>query len=520
MNFFSSRSSILALAHLSSIDLSFSFLTNPHPVGNVNAVNTGESYTFPVRDSQSKSRFFYYGNHGNGFLPFNGDKDEGNSFLRRVSTSIRGGDAGASENKEYGALSVTELKRLLNDRGVDFRDCLEKKDLVERLISSRGMAHSSSFYFSFGNDYGAGAAGGLSSEEIRVVNTFKRASPAVAYIQTSQQQVVQRGFSLKGTEVPTGAGSGFLWDDKGHIVTNYHVIASATKTSNPVIKVKMQGMEAQTATIVGYEPEKDLAVLRISSKNLPTPIIVGSSSDLQVGQNVLALGNPFGLDYTLTKGVVSALGRDVDGVGGRPIKGCIQSDAAINPGNSGGPLLDSRGYLIGVNMAIFSPSGASAGIGFSIPVDTVRRVVNQIIRYGRVVKPTMGVNVADDRVLRSIEMQLRKELNGVLVVEVLPGSPAQASGLKATELQSDGTIILGDLITEVNGEVVLSVEDLLSSIEARADGDAVVVKIWRNCDERLAKTIRVELTSSEKLRRVGVSRGNSVTSSVGRGAWQ
>ena len=192
----------------------------------------------------------------------------------------------------------------------------------------------------------------------------------------------------------------------------------------------------------------------------------------------------------------------MDGVGGRPIKGCIQSDAAINPGNSGGPLLDSRGRLIGVNMAIYSPSGASAGIGFSIPVDTVRRVVNQIIRYGRVVRPTIGVNVADDRVLRSIEMQLRKKLNGVLIVEVLAGSPVQISGLKATELQSDGTIVLGDQITEVYGEMVVTVEDLLSAIEARADGDTVSLKIWRNCDENNADIVRVKLSSSDKLQRV------------------
>jgi S1-C subfamily serine protease len=180
------------------------------------------------------------------------------------------------------------------------------------------------------------------------------------------------------------------------------------------------------------------------------------------------------------------------------IKGCIQSDAAINPGNSGGPLLDSRGRLIGVNMAIYSPSGASAGIGFSIPVDTVRRVVNQIIRYGKVVRPTMGVNVAADQVVKSIEMQLRKELNGVLVVEVLAGSPAEAAGIQSTVLRSDGTLVLGDLITEVNGEKVVSVEDLLSAIEAKHDGDLVDVKIWRKCDARLAETVKVRLTSSDK----------------------
>merc|ERR1719293_504351 len=173
---------------------------------------------------------------------------------------------------------------------------------------------------------------------------------------------------------------------------------------NPVINVKLQGVSKPLpAKIVGYEPEKGLAVLRIPSRNLPDPVKVGSSDGLEVGQNVLAIGNPFGLDYTLTTGIVSALGREVQGIGGRPIKDCIQSDAAINPGNSGGPLLDSSGRLIGVNMAIYSPSGASAGIGFSIPVDTVRRVVNEIIRFGKVTRPTLGVNVAEDRVRRSLE---------------------------------------------------------------------------------------------------------------------
>jgi S1-C subfamily serine protease len=183
-------------------------------------------------------------------------------------------------------------------------------------------------------------------------------------------------------------------------------------------------------------------------------------------------------------------------------------------------LLDSRGRLIGVNMAIYSPSGASAGIGFSIPVDTVRRVVNQLIRHGRVVRPTMGVNVADDRVVRSIAMQLRRELSGVLVVEVIPGSPAEKAGLRTTELRSDGTLELGDLITEVNGEVVVSVEDLLSAIEARAEGDTVTVKIWRKCDVRLAETVQVKLIASDKLQR-GISPGKKVAGSVGsRGAWQ
>ena len=313
MNLFSSRTSILTLAHLSSIDLSFSFITDHrrHTVGNVNAANTGDlllpatTISFP----KYKSKIFFnnggYDDKNDNLLPFDDDKNlECTSFLRRVSSAFRGGggisggDYVSNSSGALSALSVAELKRLLIDRGVDYRDCLEKKDLVDRLISSRGMAPAASNSFAFSSSGNDSYGNGLSSEENRVVNTFKKASPAVAYIQTSsQQQVIQRGFSLKGTEVPIGAGSGFLWDDKGHIVTNYHVIASATKTNNPVIKVKLQGMEAQTATIVGYEPEKDLAVLKISTKNLPTPVPLGSSSDLQVGQSVLALGNPFGLDY-------------------------------------------------------------------------------------------------------------------------------------------------------------------------------------------------------------------------------
>eukprot|EP00970_Alexandrium_tamarense_P006981 scaffold1223_cov200-Alexandrium_tamarense.AAC.16 len=179
---------------------------------------------------------------------------------------------------------------------------------------------------------------------------------------------------------------------------------------------------------------------------------------------------------------------------------------ASSAGNSGGPLLDSRGRLIGVNMAIYSLSGSSSGIGFSIPVDTVRRVVNQLIRYGKVVRPTLGVNVAADQVVKSMAMQINKELNGVLIVDVVDGSPAEAAGLKATVLRSDGTVDLGDLITEIDGDRVVSVEDLLSSIETRAENDVVDVRIWRKCDARLAETVKVKLTSSEKL---GGSRQNA-----------
>lgn len=216
------------------------------------------------------------------------------------------------------SLSVSELKRLLSERGVDFRDCLEKRDLVERLQQSPPWK---------GDPISTSGSSFLTGDENRLIQTFKRVSPSVAYVQTAFQTT--RGFSLTPTEVPAGSGSGFLWDTRGHVVTNYHVIASAGNRNGGVVKVKLQGMaQARDAVVVGLEPEKDLAVLRLKdTTNLPNPIDVGTSNDLQVGQSVLAIGNPFGLDDTLTKGIISALGRDVQGVGGRPIRGCIQTDA-------------------------------------------------------------------------------------------------------------------------------------------------------------------------------------------------
>jgi len=201
----------------------------------------------------------------------------------------------------------------------------------------------------------------------------------------------------------------------------------------------------------------------------------------------MAIGNPFGLDNTLTTGVVSATGRDVDGVGGRPIKGCIQTDAAINPGNSGGPLLDSSGRLIGVNTAIYTGGNGNGnvGIGFAIPVDTVRRVVNQIIKFGKVVRPTLGINVVEDRIVKVIGMQLKRNLEGALVADVIPGSPASAANLKATTMTGDGSITLGDLITHVDGEAVKQNEDLLSLVEEKQSGDKVRLTVLRNGATRL-----------------------------------
>ena len=401
-------------------------------------------------------------------------------------------------------LSVSELKRLLTERGIDFRDCLEKQDLVERLEQNPFLSSNNNN----GSNGGFHAASGgtpLGPEENRLVQTVKRVSPSVAYITTAREPSRIGRFSL-GSETPMGAGSGFLWDKQGHVVTNCHVVVASGRLPDKV-KVKLQGMpEASDATVIGVEPEKDLAVLKIANvplSRLPTPLDVGTSNDLQVGQSVLAIGNPFGLDNTLTTGVVSALGRDIDGFAGRKIKGCIQTDASINPGNSGGPLMDSSGRLIGVNTAILGNGGrGNIGIGFAIPVDTVRRVVNQLIRSGGrgTVRPTLGIHVVDDRVARSVEQQLGRSLSGVLVADVLADSPAERAGLRAMKLRSDGSTVLGDLITRVNDQPVEQVEDLLAAIEEKQVGDMVRLTVHRGCDPRRREQISVPLVARDGLR--------------------
>ncbi|MBI4422408.1 MAG: trypsin-like peptidase domain-containing protein, partial [Elusimicrobia bacterium] len=231
--------------------------------------------------------------------------------------------------------------------------------------------------------------GDLSASERATMELFQRSNASVAYITS---MVVRRDvFSLNILEIPRGAGSGFIWDDQGHVVTNFHVIEGASSA-----EVTLADHSKWSAKLVGVAPEKDLAVLRIEAPAARLrPIPIGSSRDLQVGQSVYAIGNPFGLDQTLTTGVISALGREIHSASGHPIQGVIQTDAAINPGNSGGPLLDSSGRLIGVNTAIASPSGAFAGVGFAVPVDTVNRFVPQLIAFGKITRPGLGVTIAE-----------------------------------------------------------------------------------------------------------------------------
>ena len=296
---------------------------------------------------------------------------------------------------------------------------------------------------------------GLTEGERRDIEIFRRASPATVFIH--RVAVARTWFSLDATRFVEGTGSGFVWDHEGHVVTNFHVVAPAGRTTE--YRVTLWDQSEWDARIVGLAPEKDLAVLRIdASRGKLFPLVTGSSAELAVGQKVLALGNPFGLDHTLTTGVVSAIGRDLQSPSGRTIQGVIQTDAAINPGNSGGPLLDSSGKLIGVNTAIASPSGASAGIGFAIPVDTVARLVPQIIRFGEPIRPGIGVSVLDDYRAR------RYGFDGVVITEVERGYPAEQVGLEAVRVDERGHVF-GDVIVAVDGERVRTLAEMQDAFE-------------------------------------------------------
>ena len=310
--------------------------------------------------------------------------------------------------------------------------------------------------------------GDLASAEKAVIALFRQASPSVLHITAIS---VQRDlFTLNLYQIPEGTGSGFVWDHSGNIITNFHVIQNAD-----VAQVTLGDQTTWKARRVGVAPDKDIAVLRIDAPtNRLQPIPIGTSKDLQVGQSVFAIGNPFGLDQSLTTGVISALGREIESVTRRPIQGVIQTDAAINPGNSGGPLLDSAGRLIGVNTAIYSPSGVSAGIGFAIPVDTVNRIVSELIRYGKVTRPGIGVQIAEEQIAD------RLGVKGILIVEVVPGSAAAKAGLRPTQREGSGRVRLGDVITAVDGKKVESPNELFILLENYKVGDVVSISLLRD----------------------------------------
>ncbi|MCP9455385.1 MAG: trypsin-like peptidase domain-containing protein [Nitrospira sp.] len=327
------------------------------------------------------------------------------------------------------------------------------------------------------------APASLSPDELATIAVFERASKSVVFIANT---AIQRDFwSLDTFEVPQGSGSGFIWNKQGHIVTNFHVIYGAN-----AIKVTLADRNEYQARVVGVDPDHDLAVLQIRApESSLEPLAIGTSSDLRVGQKVLAIGNPFGLDHTLTTGVVSALGRTIKSMTNRTIEGVIQTDAAINPGNSGGPLLDSAGRLIGVNTQIISPSGAYAGIGFAVPVDTVNRIVPELIKHGKRIRPGLGVSLVPDALAR------RWGIKGLVIAKVARGGSADRAGLRGVREAGGGRIELGDILVAVEGTPVETVDELLDVLERFKVGDRVKVDVIRD-NKRLSVEVMLQAVNS------------------------
>ena len=307
----------------------------------------------------------------------------------------------------------------------------------------------------------------LSPEEQATIAVFEKATRSVVFIANTAMQ--RDPWSFNVLEVPQGSGTGFVWDKQGHIVTNFHVVYQAD-----AITVTLSDRNEYKASVVGADPDHDLAVLRIQApESALEPVTIGTSQSLRVGQKVMAIGNPFGLDHTLTTGVVSALGRTIRSMSNRTIEGVIQTDAAINPGNSGGPLLDGRGRVIGINTQIVSPSGAFAGIGFAVPVDTVSRIVPELIKHGKLIRPGLGVSLVPDAMAR------RWGVQGLIIGKVGRGSPAERAGLRGARETAMGRIQLGDIIVAVDGKPIETVDDLMDVMEKHRVGDQVTVEYLR-----------------------------------------
>jgi S1-C subfamily serine protease len=299
------------------------------------------------------------------------------------------------------------------------------------------------------------------------MTVFEKVARSVVFI--SNTAIQRDPWSLDLFEVPQGSGSGFVWNKQGHIVTNFHVVYGASS-----IKVSLADRSEYKAALIGADPDHDLAVLQIQAPDEAlSPVTVGTSHDLRVGQKVLAIGNPFGLDHTLTTGVVSALGRTIKSLSNRTIEGVIQTDAAINPGNSGGPLLDGTGRVIGVNTQIVSPSGAFAGIGFAVPVDTVNRIVPELIKHGKLIRPGLGLSLVPDA------MAKRWGVKGLIIGKVSRGGAADRAGLKGARETVTGRVELGDIIVAVAGKSVTTVDELMDVMEHHKVGDQVTVEILR-----------------------------------------
>lgn len=323
--------------------------------------------------------------------------------------------------------------------------------------------------------------GDLASFEKSSIEIFRNAAPSVAYISTIRAQEDIFG----SRTVSAGEGSGFVWDKAGHIVTNDHVVSAADQ-----VYVRFGSDRPIVANVIGVAPEYDLAVLRVASVPFSIdPLPLGSSSDLAVGQYVFAIGNPFGLERTLTTGVISATDRTLPTATGREITGVIQTDAAINPGNSGGPLLDSAGRVVGVNTAIASTTGAYSGIGLAVPVDTVNRVVPQLLAKGRVARPGIGIGAASEKLAAQIGQE------GVIVVDVAPGSPAEKAGLLGADV---ATGRLGDVVVAVNDKDVSSVAELAQQLDKIGIGQTAELTVIRNGQKRRVKVTIEDLNAGNR----------------------
>lgn len=312
--------------------------------------------------------------------------------------------------------------------------------------------------------------GELSPLEKTNIEIFQQSSPSVVYITTLSDTL--NPWTRDITRIPQGTGSGFIWDKHGHVITNYHVLQGAS-----AIRVHLSDQRTFNATLIGASPDHDLAVLRIPiAAHMPKPIPVGTNNDLQVGQMMYAIGNPFGLDKTLTMGIVSALDRSLHNDNGTVMEGLIQTDAAINPGNSGGPLLDSAGRLVGINTAIYSPSGTYAGIGFAVPVDTVNRIVPKIIAHGHYKRPKLGITINEE--LNKVITE-KLGITGVAVIEVRPHSSADTVGLKGVTMLNN-TMVSGDVIVTIDHHTIVNTNMLLTTLEKYNIGDQVQLKVFRD----------------------------------------
>lgn len=328
----------------------------------------------------------------------------------------------------------------------------------------------------------ANAENSLLEVEHKTIAIYRQALPSVVNVSNIK---VARSFFHGTVEVPQGAGSGFLWDDQGHVVTNFHVVQGG----DSFVVTFHNDPKQYPAKLVGVEPKKDVAVLKL--KELPKtvrPIQVGTSKDLSVGQMTFAIGSPFGLEHSLTTGIVSALGRKIDGIGGVKIHDMIQTDAAINMGNSGGPLLDSSGLLIGMNTMIFSTSGSSAGLGFAVPVDTVKMIVPQLIQHGKVIRPGLGIGVLPDHLKERFGMD---KGDGAVITYVDEEGPAAKAGLKGMAQDRRGRVYLGDVILSIGDKKVDGLDDIFHALEEHKIGDSVVVKVRRD-DKTRDVTVKLQ----------------------------